>query len=38
VDQKLLENPMKTKGFLQYIKKTKPQKLGSPKNEKIEKT
>ncbi len=29
---------MKTKGFLQYIKKTKPQKLGSPKNEKIEKT
>ncbi len=26
------------KGFLQYIKRTKIQKLGSPKNEKAEKT
>jgi hypothetical protein len=35
VDKKMLKNPMKKKVFYQ---RTKVQKLGSPKNEKVEKT
>jgi hypothetical protein len=35
VDQNILKNPMKKKVFYQ---RTKVEKLGSPKNEKVEKT
>jgi len=35
VDQKMLKNPMKKKVVYQ---RTKVQKLGSPRNEKVEKT
>jgi hypothetical protein len=38
VDQKFLENLMKTKGFFIIYQKTKFLKLGSPKNESVEKT
>jgi hypothetical protein len=37
VDQKMLKNPMKKKFSIVY-QKTKVQKLGSPKNERVEKT
>jgi len=37
VDQKLLKNPMKKRFFIIY-QRTKVQKLGSPKNERVEKT
>jgi len=37
VDEKLLKNPMKKKVSITY-QRTKVQKLGSPKNKRVEKT
>jgi hypothetical protein len=38
VDQKMLKNPMKKKGFFIVYQRTKVQKVGGPKNEGVEKT
>jgi hypothetical protein len=38
VDEKLLKNPMKRKRFSITYQRTKVQKLGSPKNKRVEKT